>query len=118
MSRPFLLPLSDTQVQMVALQGHPLLRILLRLAGGENTTGWASSRDLSRSLLHALAVLAAVCQRPNTPAAAIAEEVGLSKSSTGRYLKTWEAVGVLERDPRTHRHRLAACWDTAAGRRP
>lgn len=111
-AQPFLLPLSDAQLLMVSLKGHPLLRILLGLSAGIEPirVGRPSSRDVSTSLLNALGVLAAICEHPESAQADVAKQVGVSKSTAGRYLKTWEKVGVLERNPSTHSYRLAACW--------
>jgi DNA-binding IclR family transcriptional regulator len=39
-----------------------------------------------------------------------ASELGMSISTTLRYLKTWVAVGVLEQVSKTRRYRLAIQW--------
>ena len=38
---------------------------------------------------------------------AVAEQLSLSPSTTHRYLRTWTAVGLLERDPDSRRYRRA-----------
>jgi hypothetical protein len=117
-AQPFLLPLSDAQLRMVALKGHPLLRILLGLSANiEPIRGdRPSSRGVSTSVLNALGVLAAICEHPESTQAEVAKQAGVSKSTAGRYLKTWEEVGVLERNPSTHGYRLAMCWQTDPNR--
>ena len=62
----------------------------------------------SRSVLRALLVLGAFpvdgAERELT---AVAEQLSLSASTTHRYLRTWTAVGLLERDPESRRYRRA-----------
>jgi hypothetical protein len=62
----------------------------------------------SRSALRALLVLNALpldgSERELTD---VAKEIGLSPSTTYRYIGTWMAVGLLEQDPRSRRYRRA-----------
>ena len=62
----------------------------------------------SRSVLRALLVLAAFpADGAERELTAVAEQLSLSASTTHRYLRTWTAVGLLERDPETRRYRRA-----------
>ena len=62
--------------------------------------------ECSRSTLRGLLVLAAVpidgSEREVTD---IANHLGISASTTYRYLNTWVAVGLVDRDPRSRRYR-------------
>lgn len=65
--------------------------------------------QLSQSLLRGLLILS--CYGPERPWRAIidlAEELGMSPSTTHRYVKTLRAVGLLEQDPLTREYRPAA----------
>ena len=65
--------------------------------------------QLSQSLLRGLLVLS--CYGPDRPWRAIidlAQELGMSPSTTHRYVKTLRAVGLLEQDPMTREYRPAA----------
>lgn len=62
----------------------------------------------SRSVLRALLVLAAFpADGSERELTAVAEQLSLSPSTTHRYLRTWTAVGLLERDPDSRRYRRA-----------
>lgn len=62
--------------------------------------------QLSQSLLRGLAILS--CYGPERPWRAIidlAKELGMSPSTTHRYVKTLRAVGLLEQHPNTREYR-------------
>jgi hypothetical protein len=62
--------------------------------------------QLSQSLLRGLAILS--CYGPDRPWRAIidlAKELGMSASTTHRYVKTLRAVGLLEQNPTTREYR-------------
>lgn len=40
----------------------------------------------------------------------IADDLGISRATAVRYLKTWVAVGILEQDPSSRRYRVAVRW--------
>jgi DNA-binding MarR family transcriptional regulator len=64
--------------------------------------------QLSQSLLRGLAILS--CYGPERPWRAIidlAHELGMSPSTTHRYVKTQRAVGLLEQHPSTREYRPA-----------
>lgn len=63
-------------------------------------------RDLSRSLLMGLLVLAAFpVDGSERGIAELARELGLNSSTTHRYATTLVAVGLLAHNPRTRRYR-------------
>lgn len=65
--------------------------------------------QLSQSLLRGLSVLA--CYGPDRewrPIVDLADELGMSPSTTHRYVKTLKAVGLLEQDPTTREYRPVA----------
>jgi IclR helix-turn-helix domain len=65
-----------------------------------------ADQGYSRSVLRALLVLAAFpSDGSERELSAVAEQLSLSGSTTHRYLRTWTAVGVLERDPDSRRYR-------------
>lgn len=67
-----------------------------------------SDPQLSQSLLRGLAILS--CYGPERPWRAIidlAHELGMSPSTTHRYVKTLRAVGLLEQHPSTREYRPA-----------
>lgn len=69
----------------------------------------AESPRLSRSLLLGLLVLATFPADGNSLAVTdVASQLGMSPSTTHRYMTTLLAVGLLEQDPRTRRYRLPA----------
>jgi hypothetical protein len=67
----------------------------------------SESPRLSRSLLLGLLVLASFPATGSALAVTdIAERLGMSPSTTHRYMTTLLAVGLLEQDPRTRRYRI------------
>jgi DNA-binding MarR family transcriptional regulator len=67
----------------------------------------SSSPRLSRSLLLGLLVLAAFPTDGHALAVSdVAAQLGLSPSTTHRYMTTLLAVGLLEQDPRSRRYRV------------
>jgi DNA-binding MarR family transcriptional regulator len=69
----------------------------------------SESPRLSRSLLLGLLVLACFPSDGASLAVSdIAERLGMSPSTTHRYMTTLLAVGLLEQEPRTRRYRLPA----------
>jgi DNA-binding MarR family transcriptional regulator len=69
----------------------------------------SESPRLSRSLLLGLLVLACFPAGGDSLAVSdIAERLGMSPSTTHRYMTTLLAVGLLEQEPRTRRYRIAA----------
>jgi len=64
-------------------------------------------RRLSRSLLRGLAILSCfTLERPERGILELARELGLSASTTHRYVLTLLEAGLLERCPRSRRYRL------------
>jgi DNA-binding MarR family transcriptional regulator len=71
--------------------------------------GLAESPRLSRSLLLGLLVLASFpADGSSLSVSDIAGRLGMSPSTTHRYLSTLLSVGLLEQDPRTRRYQVAA----------
>lgn len=69
----------------------------------------SDSPRLSRSLLLGLLVLACFPADGSSLAVSdIAAQLGMSPSTTHRYLSTLLAVGLLEQEPRTRRYRVPA----------
>jgi DNA-binding MarR family transcriptional regulator len=69
----------------------------------------ADSPRLSRSLLLGLLVLATFPGDGTSLAVTdVASQLGMSPSTTHRYMTTLLAVGLLDQDPRTRRYRLPA----------
>src|SRR6202051_1911766 len=69
----------------------------------------SESPRLSRSLLLGLLVLATFPEDGDSLAVSdIAERLGMSPSTTHRYMTTLLAVGLLEQEPRTRRYRVPA----------
>jgi hypothetical protein len=127
---PFLLPLSLAQVEQLMGEiasrrsGTGLLRVLLALTGsGERLDIHDLTRDeryhaknISQSVITSLLVLIAFSQGDGHKVTDLAGELGMTKTTTMRYLKTWMAVGVLEQDQKTRRYRLAVRWTQGTGR--
>jgi len=93
-------------------QGGGIADLLRGLAGDETLSSryeaLAESPRLSRSLLLGLLVLAAFPgDGGDLSVSDIATLLGMSPSTTHRYLSTLLAVGLLEQDPRTRRYRVA-----------
>jgi DNA-binding MarR family transcriptional regulator len=69
----------------------------------------ADSPRLSRSLLLGLLVLATFPSGGESLAVTdVAAKLGMSPSTTHRYMTTLLAVGLLEQDPRTRRYRVSS----------
>ncbi len=74
-----------------------------------NFEALSESPRLSRSLLLGLLVLACFPADGSTVAVTqVANRLGMSASTTHRYMTTLLAVGLLEQDSRTRRYRLPA----------
>lgn len=66
-------------------------------------------RRLSRSLLRGIMAIAVFKERDEAKGVLqIASQLGMSGSTTHRYLNTLVEAGLLERDPRTRKYQLAA----------
>lgn len=98
------------QVVRSSSEGNAVSGILHGLADGGLASSYpalSASPRLSRSLLLGLLVLAAF---PTDGAALavsdVAARLGLSPSTTHRYMTTLLAVGLLEQDPRSRRYRV------------
>lgn len=81
----------------------------LHLATQNALTNALGDPQLSQSLLRGLAILS--CYGPERPWRAIidlAKELGMSPSTTHRYVKTLRAVGLLEQNPTTREYRPVA----------
>jgi hypothetical protein len=110
---PMLLELSPAQVDHVisaATDANSIQTVLLGLngAGSEMHIDSSSLDDvrLSRSLLSGLLVLAAFpADRSFAGNAEIAHELGMTLTTTHRYISTLVAAGLLERDPHTRKYR-------------
>jgi DNA-binding MarR family transcriptional regulator len=69
----------------------------------------AEDRRLSRSLLLGLLVLATFPSSGDALAVTdVAAKLGMSPSTTHRYIDTLRTVGLLEQDPRTRRYQAAS----------
>jgi hypothetical protein len=65
--------------------------------------------QLSQSLLRGLAILSCFgSERPWRAIVDLAKELGMSPSTTHRYVKTLRAVGLLEQNPTTREYRPVA----------
>ena len=98
------------QVVRSRSEGNAVSSMLHGLADGALASSYpalSASPRLSRSLLLGLLVLAAF---PTDGAALavsdVAQRLGLSPSTTHRYMTTLLAVGLLEQDPRSRRYRV------------
>jgi hypothetical protein len=115
MTRGITIELTGAQVDRVVRGAgrqeglHGLLRDLD--ADGSLTRRYealADSPRLSRSLMLGLLVLAAFPRDGATLAVTdVASKLGMSPSTTHRYISTLLAVGLLEQDPRSRRYQLA-----------
>ena len=71
----------------------------------------------SRSVLRALLVLDAhPLDGSGRTLTGVSTQLGLSPSTTHRYLNTWVAVGMLEQDPRSRRYRRVLAGRTGGER--
>jgi hypothetical protein len=110
---PILLELSRAQVDQVisaAADANGIQTILLGLKGPPSAIDIdSSSQDdsrLSRSLLVGLLVLTAFpADRSFLGNAEIAEKLGMTFTTTHRYISTLLAAGLIERDPNTWKYR-------------
>jgi hypothetical protein len=78
-------------------------------AGGNYLPEFSGDTRLSRSLLRGLSIL--TCFRPGSEERGILElasELGMSPSTTHRYVATLVELGLLERCPRSRKYRLAS----------
>lgn len=120
----FWLGLSRGQVQDLMLQesasrggGRGLFRVILALNGGSERIGVDElARDecyqggrVSQSVILGLVVLGAFALGEVHGVNALAVDLGMSATTTWRYLKTWEALGVLE-ERRDRRYQIARRW--------
>ncbi len=120
----FWVPLTIGQAQHVvrqALGGGPgsgMLRVLLALSGAEDRPALYElqqderyqDRTLSQSTICCLLALTAFDDGQEHGVKAVASELGMTVTTTLRYLKTWVAIGVLEQVSKTRRYRLAIRW--------
>ncbi len=117
-------PISLAQAERVVRQvvgargpGVSLIRVLLAL-GGQDRVNMADllddpafdDRNISRALIVSLLVLTAFSAGVDQGVTDISVTLGISKTTTHRYLKSWVAVGVLERDSIHRRYRIARRW--------
>jgi hypothetical protein len=110
---PISLELSRTQVDQViraATEANDIQTILFGLNGAPSTIDVdLSSLDdarLSRSLLSGLLVLAAFPADGSFAGnAEIAGKLGMTLTTTHRYISTLMAAGLIERDPNTRKYR-------------
>jgi hypothetical protein len=73
-----------------------------------------ADQGYSRSVLRALLVLASFpADGSERELSAVAHQLALSPSTTHRYLRTWTAVGLLERDPNSRRYRRSVLGGAA-----
>jgi hypothetical protein len=106
--------LTRPQVDRIVRQsanGTGVSSLLRGLAGNETLASryeaLADSPRLSRSLLLGLLVLASFPTDGGSLAVSdVAGQLGMSPSTTHRYMTTLLAVGLLEQDARTRRYRL------------
>jgi hypothetical protein len=105
------------QVVGVKVPGVSLIRVLLALDGQDRVAMGDLLADpkfdepkISQTLIVGLVVLTTFCVDVDRKISEVAIEVGLSPSTTHRYLKTWVVVGVLEQDPTDRTYRLARRW--------
>jgi DNA-binding transcriptional ArsR family regulator len=116
-------PISLGQAERIVQQvvgsegsGSSLVRLLLAL-GGQDRVVMAellndprvNNRLMSQNVIVSLLVLSALHggERRVTD---IADDLGISRATAVRYLKTWVAVGILEQDRSSRRYRVAVRW--------
>jgi len=105
--------LTDRQVSQVVREasgGTGLARLMSSVNDLDDLRGLVSplldDPKCSRSTFRALMVLVAFPpDGRELELTDVAGELGLSPSTTHRYVSTWLAVGLLEQDPRTRRYR-------------
>lgn len=120
-----LVPISLAQAERVIQQvskgtgpGASLVRVLLALGGQARVAmddllkdPEFNDRKISRNLIVSLLVLSVFYGGAEKRVRDVASELGMSQSTTVRYLKSWAVVGVLEQDPTTRKYRLARRWE-------
>lgn len=115
---PISLPQAERVVQQIVGSNGPgmsLVRVLLALGGRDRVVMADLLNDpsfdhsISQHVVTSLLLLSAFQGNANQSIKDLAAELGISKTTAFRYLKTWVAVGVLEQD-RTRKYRLAARW--------
>jgi hypothetical protein len=122
---PISLGLAEQIVQQVVNSDGPgasLVRLLLALGGQDRVVlndllkdGEFNDRGISQTLIIGLLVLSAFHGDVEQRVSDIAEELGISKTTIVRYLKSWVAVGVLEQNRTNRRYRLARRWHAGYG---
>jgi DNA-binding MarR family transcriptional regulator len=116
MSEKVSITLSSAQVAQVvraATRGEGLSGLLTALNDPQNLRASVlaslDSNRYSRSALRSLLVLTAFpldgAERELTD---VAKQLGMSPSTTHRYVATWVEVGMLERDPTSRKYRRPA----------
>ncbi len=120
--RGVLIALTAAQVEQVLREasGRPHPGSVLPEIGEVDvlsSAAWALLQDkaCSRSALRALLVLNALPPDGSwRELTAIARELGISPSTTHRYMHTWLALGLVQRHPRSRRYRRMRVEDGAA----
>ena len=116
-------PISLGQAERIVQQvvgsegtGSSLVRLLLALGGRDRVVmadllndPQVNNRLMSQNVIVSLLVLSALHggERRVTD---IADDLGISRATAVRYLKTWVAVGILEQDRSSRRYRVAVRW--------
>jgi DNA-binding MarR family transcriptional regulator len=111
---PITIELTRPQVDRIVREsanGTGISSLLRGLAGNDTLASryeaLSESPRLSRSLLLGLLVLATFPTDGGSLAVSdVAGQLGMSPSTTHRYMTTLLAVGLLDQDPRTRRYRL------------
>lgn len=117
-------PISLGQAERVVQQlldsegpGASLVRVLLALGGHDRVVMTDllndpefNDRNISQNLIISLSILSAFHGDVEQRVTDLAAELGISQSTTVRYLKSWVAVGVLEQDRTTRKYHLARRW--------
>lgn len=81
----------------------------LQRASQEALNAALDDPQLSQSLLRGLSVLACYGpDRPWRPIIELANQLGMSPSTTHRYVKTLKTIGLMEQDPTTREYRPVA----------
>jgi hypothetical protein len=81
----------------------------LQQASQEALSAALTDPQLSQSLLRGLSILSCYGpERPWRPIIDLAQQLGMSPSTTHRYVKTLRAVGLLEQNPSTREYRPVA----------
>ena len=122
--RGVLIALTDAQVEQVlheAGQRPQLATLLPEVSELDALSRLAlpllEDASYSRSVLRALLVLNGLPpDRSERELTDLAGEIALSPSTTHRYLRTWMALGLAERDPRSRRYRRTPTSHTVPDR--